>query len=91
MPRLYICVKDFHATEHDGGCEIPVDFCRRCAGQADAESIKEALENQSFVLSIENIEEQFETAGGFEHDHPPYEEEGYKCDLCGDLLGEYDN
>lgn len=91
MPRIYICVKDFHAETHDGSCEIPVDFCRRCAGQADAESIKEALENQSFVLSIENVEEQFEIAGGFEHDHPPYEEENYKCDLCGDMLTEYDD
>lgn len=91
MPRIYICVEDYHASEHDGDCEQPVDFCRKCAGEADAESIKEALENMEFHLSVENIQEQFEHANGFEHDHPPYEEEDYKCDLCGELLGEYDN
>jgi hypothetical protein len=91
VPRIYICVKDFHAETHDGGCETPVDFCRRCAGEADAESIKEALENMGFRLTVENVQEQFEIAGGFENDHPPYEEEDYKCDLCGELLDEYDN
>jgi len=91
VPRIYICIEDFHAQDHDGSCEQPVDFCRKCAREATAEDIKEALENLGFRLSVENIEEQFETSGGFEHEHPPYEEEDYKCDLCGSLLNEYDN
>jgi hypothetical protein len=90
MPRSHVCThgyddKDF---EHDGDCEHPIDVCRDCARDWDevAETVADRL-----GLDVKYVSRNIAAEGGFEADHPPYDEEEYTCDVCGEpLTGEDD-
>lgn len=95
MPRIYICIRDYHAKEHDGNCCMPYDFCKKCIRDMTADELLEVLRKDGYErITIEGLEEQLEDAGrdGFGHDHPPYEDDPqfYTCAICSEELSEKD-
>lgn len=61
----------------------PVDFCKDCFPDED-----DATDQYG------NVGDGPDGRGncfGYNADHPPYEGEGYTCEVCNKLLGEEDN
>ena len=79
MPRVYL--------QHTGEVEpnYPADFCIDC-WPADPQVCADIS-----GVSIEEAEECIEQCGKEGHDHPPYEDEDYCCEDCGEELTEKDN
>jgi hypothetical protein len=95
MPRIYICIKDYHAEEHDGDCCMPYDFCKKCIKALEAEEVLEVLRKDGYKrITLESLEEQIEDARetDFGHDHPPYNDDPdfYHCAICDEELTEDD-
>ena len=98
MPRVEIIPKDWENSREkaQGDGSPTIDVCQDChnvyfLGDEGAPLVPERAEDVDDDLKP--LARQFpeSTIGCTEVEHPDFEGEGYKCEVCGKLLTDEDN
>lgn len=102
MPRIEIIPKDYNPNSGDGSPTI--DVCKTCAkafedggfvptvGDVEAAGFHTSVETKAVRKNVDKLRRQYSDAaiGSVDVDHPPYEEDDYRCECCGKPLGDSD-